>query len=63
MVVRTCNTGEGPICPYCHTENSSAGNDYWAEAAGSGEHECDHCGREFQFEVDYTTHYYATPVG
>lgn len=55
----TYSTGEGPICPYCGHENSSAGNDYWAEKAVNGEHDCDNCGKPFAFSVDYTTHYYA----
>ncbi len=59
---QTTSTGEGPICPTCLTENASAGNDYWAEQAGSGQHDCDNCGVPFSFEVDYTTHYYATKI-
>lgn len=58
----TSSTGEGPICPYCGHENSSAGNDYWAEQAGSGEADCDACGKTYAFEVDYTTHYYANKI-
>jgi len=57
----TYSANEGPICPYCGNENASAGNDYWAEKAGEGKHECFECGRMFCFSVDYTTHYYAAP--
>jgi transcription elongation factor Elf1 len=59
---RTHSTSEGPICPYCGSENASAGNDYWAEQAGSGEHDCDNCGMPFHFEVDFATHYYASKI-
>jgi transcription elongation factor Elf1 len=59
---RTHSSCEGPICPYCGSENSSAGNDYWAEQAGSGEHDCDNCGMPFHFEVDFATHYYASKI-
>ncbi len=58
----TSSVGEGPICPYCGKENSSAGNDYWAEKAESGEHDCDHCDMPFRFDVDFTTHYYASKI-
>lgn len=59
---QTYSTGTGPICPYCGHENASAGNDYWAEEAGSGTDECGECGREYRFHVDFTTHYYARPT-
>lgn len=55
----TYSTDLGPICPYCQTENNSAGQDYWAEQQGEGQVECSECERTFQFSVDYTTHYYA----
>ncbi len=59
---KTSSTGEGPICPYCGKENSSAGNDYWAEKAESGYHDCDHCEMAFFFEMDFTIHYYASKI-
>ncbi len=58
----TYSTDAGPICPYCTTENASAGNDYWAEEQGDGETKCEHCERKFRFMVDFTTHYYGYPI-
>lgn len=58
----TCSTDEGPICPYCGHENASVGNDYWAEQLGSGNADCDECGREYEFYVDYTTYYFASKL-
>jgi len=58
-MTETYSSENGPICPYCGKENSSAENDYWAEREERGERECDECEKVFKFYVDYTTHYYA----
>ena len=46
-------------CPYCHEINE----DTDLRGASSGFTECDHCGKPFDYEADYTIQWTTTPRG
>ena len=48
------------VCPWCGQAHEDC--DEWHEviALGCGEHECDKCGRQFEYEVHITVTYSTT---
>lgn len=53
-----CRATDELVCPYCGKEQS----DSWEIRGDSGDIECGHCGRTFQYERYVSVTYNTTPI-